>query len=222
VSDAPDKDPLPEFGVELIEYAVNRLLLLDPGLGAALAAAIPGARVVLDIEGLRTRVILRVLPRGIGLEVRRAGAEGPPDEAPPDVVVSGTPLALLRSLGRDADQQMSSGDVRIAGDMRIARRLQTVLAGIEIDIEEPLSRLFGDVAAHQLARAGRGMADWGRMAATRLLEQGVEYGAQETGVVLARAEFEQHTLRIEDLRDDVERLAARVKRAERRRGAAAR
>jgi len=215
-------ESLPWFGSELVEGAVNRLLALDPGLATTLATTLAGARVAIDVEGLATRIMLVIQEQGIAVDVRRRSSEAANDDPPPDVTISGLPLALLRTLGRDADQQTATGAVRIEGDMRVARRLQALLAGIEIDLEEPLARVFGDVGAHQIARVGRGLSAWGRMASARLLAQGAEYLAREAGVLVTLAELDQFTLQVEDLRDDVERCAARVTRIERRRGVGAR
>jgi len=82
-------------------------------------------------------------------------ALAPPDAAP-DLTLALTqasPLALV--------QQAVVGEkpeVRIEGDVQFAAELNWLVDHVRWDIEEDLSKVLGDVAAHRLGELGRGLA----------------------------------------------------------------
>ncbi len=204
------------LALEAAEAAFNRLLRLDPVLASGLRE-LAGRRVALCLEGLGVCVVMRVHERGAGFELVRGGEEQV--AASSDVVISGAPLTLAVALARRGADGAFPDEVRIAGDMGVAQRVQRLFASLDIDWEEQLSRVLGDVAAHSLARVVRGVLRWGREAGERLLEQGGEYLTEEAGLLVGAREHEELAGAVEDLRDDCERLAARIARLERERGA---
>ena len=79
-----------------------------------------------------------------------------------------------------------------------------------------LSKLVGDVAAHQIGRFQRGVRDWGRQTGETLLRDGAEYLQQEAQALPPRHAVEQFLSAVDVLREDADRLAARVDRLRRR------
>jgi ubiquinone biosynthesis protein UbiJ len=147
-----------------------------------------------------------------GLEVRT------PEEAPqPDAWVHASALALAQ-LGLAGDRGKAARDLRVEGDAEAAAALQRVLTGIEIDWEEVLSRVVGDVAARQVGNLARDVGAWGRRAGEGLGADLGEYLTEEARVLASRNEIEQFLADVDRLRDDVERLEARVKRLEAKAG----
>jgi ubiquinone biosynthesis accessory factor UbiJ len=107
---------------------------------------------------------LTVAPTAAGLLERTA-----PDAAPElSVTVTQTnPLALAqRVLGGDKPA------VDIRGDVQLAAEVAWLVDNVRWDVEEDLSRLVGDAAAHTLSRAARTAAD-GLKAFLGKLAQGV-------------------------------------------------
>jgi len=80
------------------------------------------------------------------------------------------------------------------------------------DVEEDLSRLFGDVAAHRIAGAGRALARWHADAAQRLVESAADYAVDEKRILMARGEVDQFAGALARLRDAIERLEKRIER----------
>ena len=72
----------------------------------------------------------------------------------PDVVINGSLITLLRMLQGAGDAAIRNGSVDLSGDAAVAQRFQRLLDIAQPDLEEELSRLIGDVAAHRIAEFG--------------------------------------------------------------------
>lgn len=109
------------------------------------------------------------------------------------------------------------GGIEIAGDVGLARELQDILARLDPDFEELLSRWMGDTAARKAGNALRAFAAWGRDAVRSLFLDTGEYLRFEQRLVVEKEEVEAFSASVHALRDDVERLRARLQRLEGRR-----
>jgi ubiquinone biosynthesis protein UbiJ len=112
--------------------------------------------------------------------------------------------------------------VRIEGDAEVAQKFRELLEQAQPDFEEELSRVIGDVAARQVANFARGFLDWGRKAGGSLATNVAEYLQEEGRDLPTRTEVEEFLSSVDQLRDDAERLEARLARIEARGRTAAR
>ena len=136
-------------------------------------------------------------------------------DADPDVAITGSLVTLARMAGGAGAQAIRDGDIDLTGDAATAQRFQTLLDHAKPDVEEELSRVIGDVAAHQLAEFARGVGNWARGARSTMGDNIREYLQEERRDLPTRYEVEQFSQQVGKLRDDVERIAARLKRLER-------
>jgi ubiquinone biosynthesis protein UbiJ len=127
----------------------------------------------------------------------------------PALTVTLKPDALL-NLARGPEHFMRS--VEVAGNPRLASEVMLLARHLRWDVEEDLSRLFGDVLAHRLANAARDFAAWQRDAVRRVGESFADYYVEEKRVLIARPEMESFADEVARLRDAVERLEKRVQR----------
>jgi ubiquinone biosynthesis protein UbiJ len=200
---------LPALAVAALETALNRMMALDPGLAPRIAG-LEGKVVGVGVTG--TGISLSLYPGPWGVYVRDGIDPGS------DTVIHGTPLGLMRLASpQTSTQELFSGDVRIEGDVRLGTRLRQLLARAEIDWEEQLSRLLGDIAAHQIGRGLRGLGRWRRRSGQALASDIGEYLSEESRLVPSRPEVEDFMAGVDTLRDDLERLTARVQRLRERR-----
>ena len=198
-------DPLT---LRLLGTLVDRALELDPETRVALAA-LSGTVIDLDITGAGA-VRLRIAGERVCVEPRDETTEA-------DVTMRGAPLSLLRFLFADDREALILGRaVRLQGDIALATRLQRIAARMDPDLEEALAQRLGDVPAHALMRGLRGIGDWLHDAGTALLADVSEYLHYETRTASRREEVERFAHDVDELRDDAERLEARVVRLERR------
>jgi ubiquinone biosynthesis accessory factor UbiJ len=188
-----------------LESLLNRNIAQSP-LARQLCRGLQGKVLALQLAGLPAGVPATVYfhSTGDGLGI----ATHP--SSPPDASLTGTPLSMLRLAGtRDMSTLRASG-IRIEGSADIAQAFSELLSTARPDFEEELSRVIGDVAAHQVGNAARALLDFGRRAAGTLAQNTAEYLQEEGRDVPARTEAEELHADIDRLRDDVERLEARL------------
>ncbi len=128
-------------------------------------------------------------------------------EIAPDVTLRLTPGVMLRLAARDAS---AWHDIAVEGDPPLAAALHHIARNIRWDVEEDLSRVFGDIAAHRMVETGRKLDTWGRQGADNLARSFAEYWTEEQPLIAARADIEQFNLEVDALRDDVARLEKRI------------
>ncbi|MCK8515283.1 SCP2 sterol-binding domain-containing protein [Methylonatrum kenyense] len=143
-------------------------------------------------------------------------AAGASDDATrvPDAVISGNALALL-ALARDPEA--GGNAVRFSGDLGVIRDLRSLLAGTEIDWEEQLARMLGDLPAHRLGETGRAARRWLRQARSQYAGALTDYLTEEQALLPSRWQVEDFLDDVDRLRADADRLEARLRRLERRR-----
>jgi ubiquinone biosynthesis protein UbiJ len=120
----------------------------------------------------------------------------------------------MRSSHASADQ-LFSGSVEITGDSALAQQFAEALFSLDIDWEEQLSHLTGDVLAHEVGNLGRGLFKWGESVRKTAGLNLKEYLQEELRLLPTREEIEPLLVDIDHLRDDVERLSARIERLQR-------
>ena len=188
-----------------LEAALNRALALDPDTRDALAP-LDGRRVALTIES--PPLALQVRVEGQRLLVGPVEAE-----TPPDLGVRATLGGLLSQLPMfRRDDAPPVGRMRLEGDADLARRLQRLAERFDPDWQQPFARVFGDVLGVQIANAFAGALKQARVAGRNLAESAAEFVTEESRDVVARAELNAFHDDVDVLRDDVERMAARVAR----------
>lgn len=142
-----------------------------------------------------------------------------PDDA--DVVISGSLIALLRMAAPAGEALIRKGDIRIHGDALVAQKFRELLRYGRPDLEEELSGLVGDAAAHGVGEAVRGFIDWSRSAHETMRQNVGEYLQEESRAVPRRDEIDAFRAGVGTLRDDVDRIEARIARLESQRGTGA-
>lgn len=197
-----------------VEGAVNRYLRVDEEFTRALTP-LAGRVVGVTLEGTGIELMLHFVAEGVVVRRPRSGDE--PDTPGADVQVRGTPLALARLAREGGTDPTLGGQVRIHGDIDVAQRLSRALASLEVDWEELLSRLTGDVAAHQIGRAVRGAGSFAERARSGFERDLGDYLSEEAALTPRRDELERFGAEVDVVRDDVERLEQRVQRLEARR-----
>lgn len=175
---------------------------------SALARQLEGRGLALVFEGTPLRFSFRVADGRIALDTRDAGEV--------DATLSGSPLSLLSLVGPGAEDRLRGSSIRIAGDAEVAQRFRDLLQHTQPDFEEELSRVVGDVAAHQVANIARNFFDWGRKAADSFSTNVAEYLQEEGRDVPARVEVEEFLEAVDQLREATDRLDARLSRVESR------
>ncbi|MDH5258992.1 MAG: SCP2 sterol-binding domain-containing protein [Gammaproteobacteria bacterium] len=195
------KLPAPVAG--FIEIALNRALQLDEHTFNQVVT-LQGKVIAIELTGLN--IIFYLAPALDGVQVMTEYDNGA------DTTIRGTPISLLKTAISDDRQTLFKGEVVIDGDMALGQKFQKILDGLEMDWEEPLSQLIGDIAAHQVGEAVRGFAGFAKAAFNSLTMSTAEYFQEETKDVVNPVELERFTDKIDVLRADTDRLDARFQK----------
>lgn len=190
----------------MLERALNAYLDRDPDTATRLAA-IEGKRLALELSGPEQSFLLSVVDGRLRVETEI--------ERDPDARLRGTPLAFSRlALGSDPTTGLASGELVIEGDTRVGEAFRALFTEVEIDWEEMLSRLVGDIPAYQVGSWVRSLRRWGRRSAKSLRLDVTEYLQEESQALPTRGEVEAFLDDVDELRADVDRLEARIRRLE--------
>ena len=190
---------------------------LEKLLNRGLPRSVRARQLCADLSGRSLAVVIRDIARlrlistGLTLRVDVDGREA-------DATLTGGPLGLLALAGGSA-RMLQRGEVMIDGDAEVAEKFRELLERLRPDVEEELSLLLGDVPAHQLARLGSAAARWTVKAADTTLENLGEYFAHERGDLVSANEGEQFLRGVDAVREEVDRLQARLERLAARGGA---
>lgn len=187
-----------------LEAALNRALRLD--------AATRDALIPLNGRSIAVRMQAPALALRITVDGERLRI-GPDDGDAADLSVRGTIGGLLGQLPMfRRDNAPAIGKLRIEGDAELARRLQTLAQRFDPDWQRPFAQVFGDVLGVQIADALADALRHARSAADDGAHVVAEYLTEESRDIVAKAELNAFLDDVDALRDDVERLAARIGR----------
>ncbi len=195
---------LPTAIAAVLETAINQVLQLDPDTVEQLQQ-IQGKVIAIELQGLN--VTLYLIPRDEGLNVFGHF------EGEPDTVLRGTPIAMAKmGLAKNAGDVLFEGDVEISGDVELGQQFREILDGLDIDWEEHLSHLTGDIVAHKMGNLVRGVLGWSKQTADILGQDAAEYLQEESRELPNRREVDGFLKNIDILRSDVDRMEMRVSR----------
>ncbi len=187
---------------KLLSSAFNQYLALDPEAPEKLRA-FDGKLIAIEIRGPNTCLYLSIDGDKLGVVTEH--------DAVPDATIIGSPAALFKlGVKRDPAALFFNGEVEIRGDTRLGRQFKSVLAEMDIDWEEHLSRLVGDITAHRIVGVVNDITSWGKSATNNFFDDVGEYLQEESRDVVSGAEMELFNQQVDKIRDDTERLAARI------------
>ena len=172
----------------------------------------PWAREKLSAHAGKT-ALFDVFPARLAIAVAADGKLQPaPPETVPAVTIRFTHLTLLEVM---AGGEEAWRKAEISGDTDFAAVISQVASNLRWDVEEDLSRVVGDIAAHRMAQAGRVAAAWPKQAARSMAENAAEYLTEEKAVLVTPLQAAEFMREVDELRDAVERLDKRIERLSR-------
>jgi len=190
----------------VIEQAINRYIELDPDFSQKLTP-LYGSIIEVQLSGLGLGLFLRTDAKGIICQGDFDGES--------DCCIKGTPIGLMKmTLGEKGSQTkgLFSGEVEITGDIQLGQKMKQVLDSIEIDWEEHVSHIVGDVAAYRLGQVVKQGNSWFKESAQQIRENIRDYFIYESEDVPQPAEVNGYVSQVDNLRDDVARAEARIQK----------
>ncbi|KAG1682870.1 putative protein kinase UbiB [Nymphon striatum] len=188
-----------------IETAINTWLKLDEE-ALPRFSKLDGKIICLHVTGLDIR--LYFIPTNKGIEV----LGNYPEDGVVDATIHGSPLSLIRlSTSQNAGETLLKSDVEIEGDTQVAEIFSAILREVDIDWEELLSKLVGDIFAHQTGQAVRSASDWFKESTKAMQLNTGEYLSEETRMTPADSEISHYLDQVDEVHMGVDRLEARIK-----------
>lgn len=191
-----------------LEVALNRTLRLEPAVLAD-CGRLAGRVIALDVDGPAWSFFIEFTEGGVRVLDQL--------DAEPDVRVAGG-LGTLMRLAWQVTQGESGvpQGLRVDGDTELLSRFNQLLARAGFDPEELMAKVVGDTAAHRIDQGLRKLLGWGRQTAQTLGLDTAEYLREETRDLARAADVEDWMNAIDTLREDADRLEARLRRLEER------
>lgn len=129
-------------------------------------------------------------------------------ESPISTHLTGSPIALLSLLQQPSN--LNHSGVSITGSTQLLQQWQDILQTLDIDWEDAISQVFGDIAGPLSASGLRQSATYAK---TQLKEQGrliAEYLPEELKVTPSKPEAEAFFEQVDQLKLHIDRLSARI------------
>lgn len=128
----------------------------------------------------------------------------------PDATLTGTPLSMARLSAPDPAAVMREGAVSVGGDSDVAEQFQYLFSLLRPDWEEELSKVTGDVVAHEIGAVVRGFGSWARLVRNSLGRSLSEYLTEESAALATATEIEEFCSEVDELASAADRLEARL------------
>jgi ubiquinone biosynthesis protein UbiJ len=184
-------------------------------LNRNIAETTPARELCARLDG--KSVVIRVRNTALALsfsfddEVVRLAGDIPEE---PDVIITGSLVTLAKVARGGGEAELRDGSLDVTGSAAVADAFRALLGYAKPDIEEELSSLLGDAAAHRLGEFARGIRDWALEAQSTLEANVREYLQEESRDLPSRYEVDRFKRELNVLRDDVARAEARLRRLE--------
>lgn len=128
-----------------------------------------------------------------------------------DTTITGTPLGLLQFYRQvNQNEGVSGSSVKITGDLELGEQLRDWLNALELDFEEPLSKIFGDMMANKVVTGAKELFSWLGKTQKSLGQDLTEYLQEEAAFLPSRIELNEFLNDVDNIRNDVERIELRL------------
>jgi ubiquinone biosynthesis accessory factor UbiJ len=182
--------------------AINTALRTDPATLAKLS----------QLQGLTYAIHSTLPPVELTFKLGADGIEILETNKPAQVTLRGTALALVRLLvaAKNDSGALSQSNVEISGDAAALLQLSRAFADLEIDWEELLSRLIGDVAARGVTQTLRQTRDFESRYRQQNIDHLKNFAHGKLGLTPS-ADVRALSQRSRELQYRIDRLESRVK-----------
>ena len=125
----------------------------------------------------------------------------------PEANIHVTPSLALRLIANDENAKIQ---IKIDGDTHLATEISKVLQNMRWDMEEDLSKLTGDIAAHKMGEITRKTLSEAKKQTISLAEMLSEYWQEEQPLLAKKRHVEQFNMQVDTIKSDVARFEKRL------------
>ena len=199
------------------EALINRCIAQDVRLAEGIAG-LSGKILQLDVTAPTASILVNFYPTSVVLaftsESEKVTSGSPSGELfQPDGRISGSALAMIGLLTeKNQSRSLVNPAIQISGDSEFVQSVYRLFLDMEIDWQEPLSRLIGDVPTHSLENLLNSLNDFTRGTANSIKRNVDEYLHEESRMVPPRSQVETFDQDLDALRLRLDRLQARIQK----------
>ena len=183
-----------------IETAINTALRYDPASRQQLAQI----NDILAIESTSPSITLYCRGSEEGMHLMSHCEEAITTH------LKGSPLALLNLIKQPTN--LANSGVELAGSIGLLQQWQTLLHTLDIDWEDAISSVLGDIAGPMAANGIRQSVSWAKQQTSEQQRLLKEYLPEELRIVPSKIELDNFYRDVSDLSLDMDRLSARIAR----------
>lgn len=132
-----------------------------------------------------------------------------PSDSAPDAEITVDASFIPQLISGNASP---SSEIKIIGDPDLAAAAAFVFRNLKWDIEEDLSQVFGDIAAHRITSLGSQLLNWGRSVHESVSLSLAEYLKEEKSVLVKSSDMDLFLKEVDALREATDRLEKRITR----------
>lgn len=186
-----------------LETLLNQVIQLDQ-LSLHNLSKLSGKIIRVELRGLNLDFF--IFPSGEGLTIQSESDRNA------DVTISGAPFSLLALFFDKNGLPATHPDILIQGDIGVIHQLSNILRSLQLDWEEQLSHLLGDVSAHKINHLFNQTQEYAQDRLYSFQANCSEYLQEEIRLLPSATEVIYFMNQIDNLRDDLERLEKRLQR----------
>ena len=185
----------------LVEIGSNHMLVMDDH-ALDHCAELQGRIIAIELIDLNTTLFCHPSSSGLRLSLQTPSREV-------DATIKGRLMGLVSlSLNQDKLSTSIQERVEIIGNAKVAQKFQKLFSEIEIDWQEQLSKITGDIVAFRIGQGVSKTHKWLTQSLQSFALSGREYLQEETQGLPTKVEFDRFKQSVTDTRDEVDRLEA--------------
>lgn len=187
----------------LVEIGSNQLLRMD-GDVLQHCEKITGCCIAIHLKDIDKTLYCQPGSWGINLSLEKPNKDI-------DATISGRLMALANlSMQQDKIATSIKERVEITGNAQVAQQFQKILNEIDIDWEEHIAQITGDVIAVKITRTANTLQNWFKNSLESFVLNSRDYVQHEQNMTPSTFELTDFKKNILTIRDDVERLEAKL------------
>lgn len=195
---------LKQIFLHQVGRAINRVLQTDP-LAFADLKKLAGKSVLIEIVPLTTALYLSLTPHGVQLAAHQ--------QETASIKIRGKAWALMKFLkSTDHTQLLMDEHVSLQGEIDVLLKLKQLAAKTQLDLEGLIATYIGDNAANRLGLLSKRVAQHAKASYRSVKTSTTLYLQEESQWLPTPFEVEQFIQDIQQLRQDMDRLQARIQR----------
>lgn len=183
-----------------LEKSIAAALHYDPASRLAIARL---SGKVLALELTQPAMVFYFVPHSQGLNIQAYFEDSVTTR------IKGSPLALV-GLMNSSRLNLADSGVEVFGNTGLLIELQSILKNLDIDWEQALSEVIGDVLGHETAKGIRAALGWAQQRKNNFKRLLGEYLTEELRALPSRTELNYFLEDVDGLRMATDRVAARI------------